>query len=445
MLGMFKRLILLTSLLTAPLIGADCACDSPRTLSELVDIALENNPATCQTWWNARRAAANLGVARSAYWPRIDFAAKAVKGQDYSFLNGPETTYTKLEAEAVVALMLYDYGNRTANYNATAAALLAANWQTDRVMQKVIMRVLEYGYATLYSQEVVYATETSVSEAEKLVDIAQKLNEAGVNSISDTYSSQTSLSQLKIDLANNRAQLDIHRAKLATSLGYSAECLFEVAPADTLIQPQTEDLCALIDLAMHCRADLMAKQAKLNESNWKLAKARSEYGPKIALKTVGGYETQFKSGKDDEGIAKYKVGVYLDYPLFDGLKTMCQNCAALADTQITACELAELQLDVALDVFTQSRLLKAIQEILPEAELGLTNAQKAYEGVTEKYRAGKERIAEVSIAHRQLVTARLRLSDIKTRLFVATANLAFATGTLAPPRIAYETSHCTRH
>jgi outer membrane protein TolC len=90
-------------------------------------------------------------------------------------------------------------------------------------------------------------------------------------------------------------------------------------------------------------------------------------------------------------------------------------------------------------------MLQAAQEMLPEAELNLTSAQKAYEGVSEKYRAGKERIAEVSIVHRQLVSARLRYSDIKTRLFVATANLAFATGTLAPPRILYETSHCTRY
>ena len=34
----------------------------PLTMTELVDIALQNNPSTKQAWWNARRAAAALGA-----------------------------------------------------------------------------------------------------------------------------------------------------------------------------------------------------------------------------------------------------------------------------------------------------------------------------------------------------------------------------------------------
>jgi outer membrane protein TolC len=50
----------------------------------------------------------------------------------------------------------------------------------------------------------------------------------------------------------------------------------------------------------------------------------------------------------------------------------------------------------------------------------------------EKYRAGKEGIAEVSNALRQLAAARVRQSDIQTRYLVSMANLAYAVGTLMP-------------
>ena len=91
-----------------------------------------------------------------------------------------------------------------------------------------------------------------------------------------------------------------------------------------------------------------------------------------------------------------------------------------------------MQLDISLDVLTYSTTLKAAQEILPDAEDNLLNSLKAYEGVLDKYKAGKEGIAELSFAQRQLAAARVRYSDIKTKFLVSIANLAYATGTLAP-------------
>lgn len=111
---------------------------------------------------------------------------------------------------------------------------------------------------------------------------------------------------------------------------------------------------------------------------------------------------------------------------------MYQNRIAYADTQISTEQLLELQLDISLEVLTYSRTLRAAQEMLPDAEDNLQNSVKAYEGVLDKYKAGKEGIAELSIAQRQLAAARVRYSDVKTKLLVSIANLAYATGTLAP-------------
>ncbi len=68
--------------------------------------------------------------------------------------------------------------------------------------------------------------------------------------------------------------------------------------------------------------------------------------------------------------------------------------------------------------------------MLKFAKENLDNAQAAYDATLEKYNAGKERIAELSIALRQIVNARVRYSDIHSKYLTAIANLAFATGAL---------------
>src|SRR5262245_37673393 len=51
--------------------------DTPLTLSEAVDLALRNHPATREARAGAAAAVAEVGVARTAYLPRLDLLWQA--------------------------------------------------------------------------------------------------------------------------------------------------------------------------------------------------------------------------------------------------------------------------------------------------------------------------------------------------------------------------------
>lgn len=399
----------------------------PLILAELVDIALENHPATRQSWWYAQRAKAAIGIAQSTYYPSIDLEASVINGRDFKFLNGPDVNYTIVGADLTLSMLLLDFGERSATIDAAKKALLAANWQSNWTMQKVIVKVLESAYATLHAQEEVQATQTTLGDAERLLYAAKELNRAGLTSVSDVYTSQVSYSQAKMELTQQKALLDIQRGKLATSLGLSADEPVELAPIANVLECPKQRTADLIALAYRQRADLQAKRANLSETYSQQKVARSAYGPKLYFSGFGGANRMLHDKTD---AAKYGVSLNLEIPLFSGFETVYNNRLAYSETQISAEELAELQLDISIEVLTYSRTVEATQEMLPDALESLNNAIKAYEGVLEKYKAGKERIAEVSNALRQLAAARVRYSDVKTRLLVAIANLAYATGTL---------------
>lgn len=402
--------------------------NKPLTISELVNIALKNHPSTRQAWWTANRAAAELGRAKSAYYPTVELEANARNGEDFKFINGPNTHYTTVGASLVLSMMLYDFGERSASVNAAKMALEAANWQTDFHIQKVMVKVLENAYATLNAQEALRATHSSFEDAEKILHAAEELNRVGLTPISDIYTSRATFSQMKIDLSERKAQFDIEKGKLAASLGLPANTSLELVTLDALQVPQYQQISKLMDLALSQRSDLMAQQAKLRESHFNKDKARAAYGPKISLSGRSGAHHAFR---DKTSSGQYEISLNISIPLFKGFDTVYQNCVAYSNKNLEAEELAQLQLDILLEVQKNSRIFEAAQEILPYADESLKNSIQAYESVLSRYQAGKERIAEVSNAQQQLAAARIRYSEIKMRWLASIANLAYATGTLS--------------
>ncbi len=426
---MFIKLFFATSFLLTASAMASLDLEHPLTITELVAIALENHPSTKQAWWNANRAAAALGNAKSDYYPSLALDTFINHGRDFKFINGPDTNYTIAGANLLLSMMLYDFGERSANVRAAKMSLLAANWQVDWNIQKVMVAVLENAYTMLHAQETLLAARISLEDAERLLNATIELNRAGLSPISDVYTARAAFAQMKMELTKQKSLRTIQNGKLAASLGISADVPLELVPVDQIQPPPKQQTNELISLAYRQRSDLMAKQAQLTESLAKQAKTRASYKPKLSLDCRGGANHYFRDKTND---LQYLIKLDLNIPLFDGFERMYQNRVAFADAQISMEELAGLELDISLEVLTSSQLFEAAEEMLPDADEDLKNSTKAYEGVLEKYKAGKEGIAEVSNALRQLAAARVRYSDVKTQWLVGVGKLAYATGTLAP-------------
>ena len=401
----------------------------PLSFSELIDMGLENHPKTRLAWWNAKRSAAIVGVAKSAYYPDIYLNANGVHGRDFKYVNGPDTNYTVIQADLALSMLLYDFGERDADVCSSKMALLAAQWDIDLTMQKVMIGILESAYLLAYEEEVLEATELSLQDAEMMLDVAEKLFDSGLNPVSDIYISRSARSLMKIELAKRKSLVDIQRGKLATSLGLPIDYKITLAPLQAPSCTEKTQLNNLLLLASNHRADLMRKRAKIAETAFYKEKIQAKYKPKLSLGARGGYDQDFN---DRANGVHYQVILNLDVPLFTGFSNSYQNKAAYADVRIQEEDAADLELDIALDVLTFSKSVEAADEMLFYADENLQNAKKAYDGTLDKYQIGEESIAELNTAQKQLAEARVIYSEIKSRLLVSIANLAYATGTLHP-------------
>jgi len=425
---MSKWIALLTFCLSASL-NAQILIDHPLTLTECVAFGLENQPETKQVWWAANRAASALGSAKSDYYPQLDLNLNASNGKLFEFGSVSHPFFSTAGANLTLSWLLYDFGGRDSLVEAAKSALLSANWQTNWVLQRVMVAILENAYSLLHAYEVLQAAQISSQDAQLLLETAVQLNRAGLAPVTDVYTGEATLAQMKMEAAMQQAMIDVQRGKLAVSMGLPADAKIELAPLNDIPPPSLPCLSQLIEMATELRADLMAKRARVSETIALQGQVRSSYLPQVSFTGIGGLDYAF--GEKNDG-GQYLVALNLDFPLFTGFDASYQNRMAAADTNISLSDLAQLQLNISLEVLTHSRTLAATQEMLQLAEISLNNSKMAYEGVLEKYRAGKERIAEVSNAQRQLAQARVRYSDIKTRMLTSIANLAYATGTLLP-------------
>ncbi len=400
---------------------------SPLSFSQLIDLGLENHPKTKLAWWNAKRAAANVGVAKSAYYPDIYLNVNGVHGRDFKYVNGPDTNYTITQADLILSLLLYDFGERDADVCSAKMALLAAGWDMDLAMQKVMIGILESAYLLAYEEEVFTSAKTSLEDAEMMLDVAEKLFESGLNPISDVYIAKSARALMRIELAKRKSLVDIQRGKLATSLGLPIETPVQLAPFQVPVNNEKLKLSELLHIAENHRADLMRKRAKIAEVAFYRDKIQSKYKPKLTLGARGGYDHAFT---DKANGAHYQVLLNFDVPLFTGFSNTYENKAAYADVRLEEEDTADLELDIALDVLTYSKSVEAAEEMLFYADENLQSAKKAYDGTLDKYQIGEESIIELNTAQRQLAEARVIYSEIKSRLLVSIANLAYATGTL---------------
>lgn len=401
--------------------------DHLLTISELVDIALKNHPETKQAWWNAQRASAALGSTRSAYYPDVNLNTNVTNGRDFKFIRGPNTNYTIIGSDLALSFLLFDFGARKADVIAAEHALQAAHWETNWVIQKVMIVLLENVYAYFHAEEMLEGTLLSFQEAEKIFSTARELNKNGITPISDIYTSQANLLQMKMDVTQQKANLIIQKGKLATALGLGVEADFQLAPLDETPLFEKRETTRLISLAYQKRADLMAKRAHLNVSYAEAARSSSINKPRLTFGGRGGFDHAFH---DHAGSGHYQLVLNLTIPLFDGFNSHYLKQQALANAALTDLELTQLEQEISLDIFTYCKTVDALQEMMNYAKENVLNAQKAFDGVMEKYQAGKEKISELSAAQGQLLDARLRYSDVKAQWLASLAQLAYTTGIL---------------
>ncbi len=390
-------------------------------LLEVVDQALCQNPNTHEVWANARVQAAQVGVAQSAFLPKLDgnLATSRVRKQ------GENTTLRS--ASLTLSWLIYDFGARSANLEAARQLLSAATSTLDATVQSVFLAALQSYYNTQAARAAVIAAQESERSSRESFTAAEARYRIGTGTPADRLQAQTAWSQATLNRIKAEGVARIAYGTLANVMGMNAGQSLQLAdiPEITPSADIERDIDALIVEAQQRRPDLKAAEAQLKAAQANVDYTRSAGLPTLALST-GPVWT------DSGSITSHSsaIGVTLTLPLFSGFSTSYRVRSAQASAEVAGAQRDNVRLQVALDVWSAYQsLITATQSVKTSADL-LASAEQSERVALGRYKAGVGTILDLLNAQSALAAARLQRIQATLDWNVFRAALAKAIGTL---------------
>jgi len=307
-------------------------------LDKVVEEALKGNGDLLIAAARVDEARALLGEARSFFYPRLDATASASRQQisqrtAQSFPGVPRE-FSSHRAALEVTYELDLFGRLSSNAAAARAELEASEASREAVRLALAAQVAKSYFALRSLDEQVVLTRRTVALREDALGLQRKRLQGGVIS-------EFELRQLEAETAVVRAQLpplererEREEVALAVLLGRSPKQVFESRIAIKQAFEETPGPAAVpsglpSELLLR-RPDLVEAERRLASANARIAVARAEMFPSIALTGALGFESAALSSLFTGPAGIWSIAAAMTQPIFAGGRLKARTDAAEA-------------------------------------------------------------------------------------------------------------------
>lgn len=408
--------------------------NKPRkfTVADIVNIALQNNPATRVAWADARAAAARYGSARGAWYPKVDLNGTLYYEKDINTKGQPGGSSTDINATVSLSYLLFDFGGRSAAVEESRQFLLAANWTQNAVMQNTVLQAEVAFFSQAGAKALLEANRTSLAEAEANLTAAEERHRMGLATNADVLQAKTAYAEVKLAVLDTEGQVRTAKGTLAVAMGYPANIDFdpEIEVPDISHGGLAQTVNQLIEKALANRPDLQASQALALGSAARVREVRSRMLPSFsAAGSIGRLWL-----KDVPGYTNSTIGaLQLQIPIFKGFSRNFDLLQAKAEADAARERVRSAEQTVIFQVFsTHSEFLTADERVKTTDDL-VASASQSEAVALGRYREGVGSILDLLSAQRVLAVARAEQINARLGWFINLSRLAYDIGILGLP------------
>ncbi|MFH1877936.1 MAG: TolC family protein [Candidatus Omnitrophota bacterium] len=408
----------------------------PFSLSELIDLALQNSPATREVWEKARAAQALVTEANSKLYPDINIGGGAEYNKKVANRKFDEIDEINYGPEAKLTFMILDFGGRSASIRKAKQTLLSSNFQFNRAIQDLLLAVEEAYYEFYSAQSALVAAEADVKDAETSLDAAQQKMNAGLGVKLDVLQARSNYDDALYTREVARGQIKIAEGNLAVIIGVPADTDMDIVnPREDVPDNLTgEDIRGVIDMALARRPDIASIRADVRAKEAAVIVARSGLWPTLnagASTDANWYKYYGDERNDpDKDEDDYEVSGYLsvNWNVFDGFSNwaLLQQSKALAEASRE--ELRRSELQASADVWSRFYNYKTAVSKKQFSKAFYDTAGESYGLALEGYNAGLKTILDLLQAQSELSDARSKLIQSQKDLFIALVQMAHSMG-----------------
>ena len=399
------------------------AYDKPLSLVEVTEAALCHNPQTREVYANAKVQAAQVGVARSLFFPSVTDTLSATENKNRT------TNYSNATNRIVASYLLYDFGSRDANFENANQLLKAASATQNATVQTVLLASVNAFYQVHASRAILNASIETERLSQESFKSAEAKYIAGVATPADKLQAQTSFANATLTKLRNEGTLKVAYGNLANVMGAPANINFQITDSklDDIPELVDQDIDALIEQARLQRPDLMASEAQLKASLAKIEAVKADAKPKLRIDASNQYDENLL-GQTSQNTSQ--LGIFLSIPLFEGYKPTYLIRSAEATAELNASKRDQLKLQVSLDVWTAYQNLKTANESITASNVLLLSAEESSRVSLGRYKEGVGNIIDTLNAQSALANAKQQKIQSVLNWNIARTTLAQSIGVL---------------
>jgi outer membrane protein len=399
------------------------------TLTQVVDLALTNNPATRVSWLQARAAADAYGQARGSLFPGLSASATGLTSKQVASNVRFGGTRNQISPSLNLSWLVLDVGGRSGSREAAREATYAAGFHHDAVIQSAVLQAETAYFGYMATRALLQAQQASVTEAEANLQAAQHRHDVGLATIADVLQARTAASQTRLAVETTQGQLQAARATVAVAMGLPANAPFDIAPPpeQTSVGTVSESVDSLIAEAVRSRPDLAAAEASARQAYASARVTRSGGLPTLSLSGNAG---RVISDVSELSGTSYSLSLGLSIPLFTGFAQTYANRAAEARAAAADAQAEGLRQQVIQQVFTSYYALQTATQRVHTTDDLLASAEQSEQVAHGRYNEGVGTILDLLTAQQALADARAQQSQARWSWLLALAQLAHDGGVL---------------
>ena len=295
------------------------------TLSDLMQIAVCNNPSLSAEYMLLKSKEAALGASKGQYLPTV-----TVTGE--GFLNGKKTEGNNMreqepyQANLSAQWLIYDFGGRSSNVGQNKALLSVTNYAYNAALQELILQVNNAYLSTLSAKASLESYKESSKTYKRAYDESKKRYELGIVTLVDKLQAQTTYEQSQLQVVQAENSLRQAQGNLAALLNLNPATEIQIVEIkdDGMITKlgAGDEIQQLMKEALSLRPELKAQENTVLANKEGITYARAGALPSLSAIANGTYGDNWK--RSSLYTIDTNVGLRLSWPLFSGLSTMYQ-------------------------------------------------------------------------------------------------------------------------
>jgi outer membrane protein, multidrug efflux system len=386
-------------------------------LRALIEDALRENYDVAIAAARVQEARANLGVARSDFFPSLDYSGAASRSKVAPGLSGrpggPVPDATNAFSASMSASWELDVWGRIRRLNEAARATLFATEDARRGVWLTLVSDLAQAYFELLALDVrlqiardstqAYQTTYNLFLDRFKVGVASKLETS--RALGALGEAQATVPQLESDIVAKENQISILLGKAPRPIPRGQPMYAQpVVPAVPAGLPS-----ALLER----RPDLRQAEQQLVSANARIGVAKAEFFPKFSLTALFGTASPEVSALTGGSSTIWAVAGIFSGPLLNAGRTLGTYRASIAQWEQARLQYEQAVLIALREVSDALTALAKLSDAEAGQDVAVQALAEAVEHATNRYRQGLASYYEVLEAQQQLYPAQATLAQIR--------------------------------